>query len=65
MGEAEIPLSYLTTCDTYHKNMIASFSENDNINVMELDGNTNIKIKENEHCLSEWLEKIDAFITTI
>lgn len=65
LGEAEIPLTYLTTCDTYHKNMIASFSENDNINVMELDGNTNIKIKENEHCLSEWLEKIDAFITTI
>jgi deoxyadenosine/deoxycytidine kinase len=64
-GEEEIPLTYLTTCDTYHKNMIASFSENENINVMELDGNTNIKIKENEHCLSEWLEKIDAFITTI
>jgi deoxyadenosine/deoxycytidine kinase len=62
LGESEIPLDYLTTCDTYHKNMIASFSENENISIMELDGNTNIKIKENEHCLSEWLEKIHDFI---
>ncbi len=62
LGESEIPLSYLTSCDTYHKNMIASFSENKNINVIELNGNTNIKIKENEHCLSRWLEKIDEFI---
>jgi hypothetical protein len=42
--------------------MIASFSENKNISVMELNGNTNIKIKENEHCLSEWLDKIHDFI---
>jgi len=62
LGESEIPLSYLTSCDDYHKNMIATFSENKNISVMELNGNTNIKIKENEHCLSEWLDRIDAFI---
>jgi deoxyadenosine/deoxycytidine kinase len=62
LGEAEIPLSYLSKCDSYHKNMIAYFSENDNISVIELDGNTNIKIKENQHCLSEWLFKIDEFI---
>jgi deoxyadenosine/deoxycytidine kinase len=62
LGESEIPLDYLTTCDTYHKNMIESFSENKNISVMELNGNTNIKIKENEHCLSEWLNKIHDFI---
>jgi len=62
LGESEIPLDYLTTCDRYHKNMIASFSENKNISVMELNGNTNIKIKENEHCLSEWLDKIHDFI---
>ena len=62
LGESVIPLSYLTSCDDYHKNMIASFSENKNISVVELNGNTNIKIKENEHCLSEWLEKIDDFI---
>jgi len=62
LGEAEIPLSYLSKCDSYHKNMIEYFSENDNISVIELDGNTNIKIKENQHCLSEWLFKIDEFI---
>jgi deoxyadenosine/deoxycytidine kinase len=62
LGESEIPLIYLTSCDNYHKNMVASFSENKNISVMELNGNTNIKIKENEHCLSEWLNKIHDFI---
>jgi len=62
LGEAEIPLSYLSNCDSYHKNMIETFLKNENISVMELNGNTNIKIKENEHCLSEWLEKVDEFI---
>jgi len=62
LGESEIPLDYLTTCDTYHKNMITTFSENENISVMELDGNTNIKIKENQHCLVEWLDRIHEFI---
>lgn len=62
LGESEIPLDYLITCDTYHKNMIATFSENENISVVELNGNTNIKIKENEHCLEEWLDKIHEFI---
>jgi deoxyadenosine/deoxycytidine kinase len=59
LGESVIPLDYLKICDSYHKKMILSFSENEKISVMELDGNTNIKIKENEHCLSEWLQKID------
>ena len=36
LGESEIPLDYLTSCDDYHKNMIASFSENKNISVMEI-----------------------------
>jgi deoxyadenosine/deoxycytidine kinase len=62
LGESVIPLTYLTRCDDYHKNMIKSFSENEKINVMELNGDMNIKLKENEHCLSEWLEKIDQFI---
>jgi deoxyadenosine/deoxycytidine kinase len=62
LGEDVIPLSYLTTCDLYHKDMISYFSENENISVLELDGNTNIKIKENEHCLHEWLVKIDELI---
>lgn len=62
LGESVIPLSYLTSCAEYHKNMIASFSENKNINVIELNGNTNIKIKENQHCLDEWIQKIDEFI---
>ena len=62
LGEDVIPLSYLTTCDLYHKDMISYFSENENISVLELDGNTNIKIKENEHCLHEWLVKFDDFI---
>jgi deoxyadenosine/deoxycytidine kinase len=62
LGESEIPLSYLSSCDDYHNNMIASFSENKNISVMELNGNSNIKIRENEHCLSEWLDRINDFI---
>jgi deoxyadenosine/deoxycytidine kinase len=62
LGESVIPLTYLTRCDNYHKNMIASFSENEKINVLELNGDTNIKIKENEHYLSEWLKKIHDFI---
>ena len=62
LGESEIPLNYLISCDDYHKNMIKTFSENEKINVMELNGDTNIKIKENEHCLHEWLSKINEFI---
>ena len=62
LGESEIPLTYLISCDDYHKNMIKTFSENEKINVMELNGDTNIKIKENEHCLHEWLSKINEFI---
>ena len=42
--------------------MISSFSDNQNINVIELNGNINIKIKENEHCLHEWLSKINELI---
>ena len=62
VGEEKIPLTYLTKCDEYHKNMITTFSENESISVLELDGNVNIKIKENEHCLGEWLVKIDDLI---
>ena len=62
LGEAEIPLTYLNNCAEYHKNMISSFSDNQNINVIELNGNINIKIKENEHCLHEWLSKINELI---
>jgi deoxyadenosine/deoxycytidine kinase len=62
LGEEEIPLNYLEKCDSYHKNMITTFSENQKISVMELDGNTNIKIKGNENCLNEWLQKIDGFV---
>jgi deoxyadenosine/deoxycytidine kinase len=61
-GEEEIPFTYLTKCDEYHKKMIEIFSENKNISVMNLNGNTNIKTKENSHCLSEWLDKIGDFI---
>ena len=62
LGEEEIPFTYLTKCDTYHKNMISSFSGNENINLIELNGNINIKIIEQEHYLSEWLDIIDNFI---
>jgi deoxyadenosine/deoxycytidine kinase len=62
VGEEVIPFTYLIKCDEYHKNMIKTFSENENIHVMDLNGNINIKIKENEHCLGEWLDKIDEFI---
>jgi deoxyadenosine/deoxycytidine kinase len=63
-GEEKIPLSYLTSCDDYHKTMIGSFNNDINIIVLELNGNINIKIKENEDCLQLWLEEIDVLINT-
>jgi len=63
LGEAEIPLSYLTQCDSYHENMIASFLENENINVLELNGNLNIK--ENQDYLAEWLKQIDELMNSL
>jgi deoxyadenosine/deoxycytidine kinase len=64
LGESVIPLDYLDTCDKYHMQMMVSFTENKN-EILELDGNTNIKLKENEHVFKKWLEDIDAFILDI
>jgi deoxyadenosine/deoxycytidine kinase len=61
LGEAIIPLDYLNTCHNYHSHMMETFTENKN-EILELNGNTNIKIKENEHIFTQWLEDIDAFI---
>ncbi len=60
LGESEIPLSYLESCDNYHNNMIDYLITNNNINLLQLDGNVNIK-KHTEH-LHLWLDKIDNFI---
>lgn len=61
LGEAIIPLDYLNTCHNYHSHMMDIFRENKN-EILELNGNTNIKIKENEHIFTQWLEDIDVFI---
>jgi len=61
LGESVIPLEYLNKCHEYHTGMMQYFSE-DNREVLELDGNVNLKIKENEHVLTKWLEDINVFI---
>ena len=62
-GEETIPLSYLSKCDEYHETMIESFVNDENIiDVLQLNGNTNIKTKENANCLESWLEYIDVLI---
>jgi deoxyadenosine/deoxycytidine kinase len=63
LGESVIQLEYLNNCDEYHNCMIKSFTEkNSHIKILELDGNTNLKLKENEHVLTGWLHNIDKFI---
>jgi deoxyadenosine/deoxycytidine kinase len=61
LGESEIPLSYLEDCDKYHDNMILDLIELEKIDIMELNGNINIK-KNNEE-LEKWLQSIDEFIS--
>ena len=59
-GEEEIPLSYLKSCNDYHDDMIYSLIEQNNVTILELDGN--IDIKKNNSQLDLWLEEIDSFI---
>jgi deoxyadenosine/deoxycytidine kinase len=62
-GEETIPLSYLNKCYEYHETMIESFVNDENIiDVLQLNGNVNIKAKENANCLESWLEYIDVLI---
>jgi len=60
LGESKIPLSYLKSCNDYHDDMIYSLIEQNNVTILELDGNVNIK--ENNAQLKLWLEEIDSFI---
>jgi deoxyadenosine/deoxycytidine kinase len=60
LGESVIPLEYLDLCDKYHKEMIEFFKSENNIVILEVDGNLNIK--ENEDVLKKWLQDIDVFI---
>jgi deoxyadenosine/deoxycytidine kinase len=60
LGESVIPLEYLNACHKYHKEMIEFFKSENNIVILELNGNTNIK--ENEDVLKKWLQDIDVFI---
>ena len=61
VGESVIPLDYLISCDKYHAQMIKFYKQNQ-ILVLELDGNINMKIKDNEKKLMLWLEEIDDLI---
>lgn len=61
LGESEISLSYLEDCDKYHDNMILDLIEIEKMDIMELNGNINIK-KNNEE-LEKWLQNIDEFIS--
>lgn len=60
LGESHIPLEYLDSCDKYHGDMIEFFKKENNIEVLEVNGNTNIK--ENEDVLTKWLQDISVFI---
>jgi deoxyadenosine/deoxycytidine kinase len=60
LGESEIPLSYLKSCNDYHDDMIYSLIEQNNVTILELDGNVNIK--KNNKQLEEWLKLVDTFI---
>lgn len=60
LGESHIPLEYLDSCDKYHAIMIEFFKKENNIEVLEVNGNSNIK--ENEDVLTKWLQDIDVFI---
>jgi deoxyadenosine/deoxycytidine kinase len=59
-GEEEISLSYLKSCNDYHDDMIYSLIEQNNVTILELDGNINIK--KNRETLDEWLNLVDNFI---
>lgn len=64
VGESEIPLSYLTSCDEYHENMISDSEKSSmSIQILELDGNVNIK--QNEKQLELWLDEINNFIYSL
>jgi len=60
LGESVIPLEYLNACHKYHKEMIEFFKSENNIVILEVDGNLNIK--KNEYILKGWLQFIDEFI---
>jgi|UniRef100_A0A6C0DKU6 deoxyadenosine/deoxycytidine kinase len=61
VGESEIPLSYLTSCDEYHENMISNSEQSSlSVEILELDGNVNIK--QNVKQLELWLNEINKFI---
>lgn len=61
IGENNIPLNYLISCDKYHNEMLEKFKlENICDDQLILDGN--IDIYENSENLKEWIEKIDKFI---
>ena len=60
LGESEISLSYLKSCNDYHDDMIYSLIEQNNVTILELDGNINIK--KNSDQLDLWLKEIDSFI---
>jgi len=61
VGESEIPLSYLTSCDEYHENMISDSEQSSlSVQILELDGN--VDIKQNVKQLDLWLEEINNFV---
>ena len=60
LGESEIPVSYLKSCNDYHTDMIYSLIEQNNVSILELEGNVNIK--KNKQHLEEWLKLVDSFI---
>jgi deoxyadenosine/deoxycytidine kinase len=64
VGESEIPLSYLTSCNEYHENMISDSEKSSlNIQILELDGNVNIK--QNLKQLELWLDEINNFVYSV
>jgi deoxyadenosine/deoxycytidine kinase len=61
-GESDIPLDYLTKCDTYHESMMKEVSVLSN-KILTLNGNQDIFNEPGS--LSNWLHDIDSYIQQI
>ena len=60
VGESNIPLDYLVSCDKYHEGMLDIENQLMSKNQLVLDGN--IDIFENKDALNIWRQKIKDFI---
>jgi deoxyadenosine/deoxycytidine kinase len=60
LGESNIPLDYLKSCDCYHTHMLNRDFQKVSNRQLVLDGNTDIY--ENQYVLDDWIENIKLFV---